>query len=128
MTTRNEIAVTEIRALIERWSRAVNERDLPTILAQHSHDFLMFDVPPPTLLRGIDAYERSWHPLFKAFGQHGSWAMRDLVVHADGDVAFATALVDCVAEEQLEVRLTVGLRKIEGRWTVVHEHHSVASP
>jgi ketosteroid isomerase-like protein len=106
----------------------VHARDLPTILADHSPDILMFDVPPPTLLRGIQAYERSWLPLFEAFGKDGSWAIRDIVVHAGGDVAFATALVDCVAKETLEVRLTVGLRKIGGRWTVVHEHHSLPSP
>jgi ketosteroid isomerase-like protein len=29
----------------------------------------------------------------------------------------------------LDFRLTVGLRKIDGRWVVTHEHHSIpASP
>ena len=128
MTTDKQTEITEIRNLIQRWSRAVHERDLPAILTAHSADILMFDVPPPTLLRGIDAYERSWLPLFDAFGKDGSWAIRDLVVHAGDDVAFATALVDCVAKERLEVRLTMGLRKVEGRWSVVHEHHSLPSP
>jgi ketosteroid isomerase-like protein len=128
MSTANETDVTEIRTLIQKWSRAVHARDLPAILADHSADILMFDVPPPTLLRGIDAYEHSWLPLFDALGKDGSWGIRDIIVHAGDEVAFATALVDCVAKERLEVRLTVGLRKILGRWTVVHEHHSVASP
>jgi ketosteroid isomerase-like protein len=26
---------------------------------------------------------------------------------------------------KLDFRLTIGLRKIEGKWTIVHEHHSV---
>ena len=26
---------------------------------------------------------------------------------------------------ELDFRLTVGLRKVGGRWTVVHEHHSI---
>jgi ketosteroid isomerase-like protein len=25
----------------------------------------------------------------------------------------------------LDFRLTVGLRKIDGQWTITHEHHSV---
>ncbi|HLK39088.1 MAG TPA: nuclear transport factor 2 family protein [Polyangiaceae bacterium] len=128
MTTDKQTEITEIHDLIQRWSRAVHERDLPAILADHSADILMFDVPPPTQLRGIEAYERSWLPLFDAFGKDGTWGIRDIVVHAGDDVAFATALVDCVAKERLEVRLTVGLRKVGSRWTVVHEHHSVPSP
>ena len=128
MTTDKQTEIAEIRTLIERWSRAVHERDMTAILADHSADILMFDVPPPTQLRGIDAYQRSWLPLFDAFGKDGTWGIRDIVVHAGEDVAFATALVDCVARERLEVRLTVGLRKVGGRWSVVHEHHSLPSP
>ena len=71
-------------------------------------------------------------------------AIRDLVerwaiaVHAgdlDGvlaseDVAFAYALLRCGTAEELEkdpdnrLRLTIGLRKEDGRWVVAHEHHS----
>ncbi|CAM03033.1 nuclear transport factor 2 family protein [Saccharopolyspora erythraea] len=29
--------------------------------------------------------------------------------------------------EQLDVRLTMGLARRAGQWTVVHEHHSVAA-
>ena len=29
------------------------------------------------------------------------------------------------APEDLDFRLTIGLRKIGDRWTIVHEHHSV---
>ena len=28
---------------------------------------------------------------------------------------------------ELDFRLTVGLRKIDDRWTIVHEHHSIPS-
>jgi ketosteroid isomerase-like protein len=47
------------------------------------------------------------------------------------DVAFATAIGRCVSictggrREPLEFRLTIGLRKIDGRWRVMHEHHSL---
>jgi ketosteroid isomerase-like protein len=29
--------------------------------------------------------------------------------------------------EPLDFRLTVGLKKIDGRWVIVHEHHSIPS-
>ncbi len=51
------------------------------------------------------------------------------VTPGDG-VAFATALLRCGTQEELEkdphrrLRLTVGLRREEGRWVVAHEHHS----
>jgi ketosteroid isomerase-like protein len=60
--------------------------------------------------------------------------VRDRVAGRDGgaDVAFAFALLRCGTPEQFErnpeqrLRLTIGLRKAGGRWTVTHEHHSFA--
>jgi ketosteroid isomerase-like protein len=52
-------------------------------------------------------------------------------ITAGSDVAFATALMRCTGRkasgerEELEFRLTIGLRKIGGEWIVVHEHHSI---
>ena len=51
---------------------------------------------------------------------------------AGADVAFAFALLRCGTPEQFErtpdqrLRLTIGLRRLDGRWTVTHEHHSFA--
>jgi ketosteroid isomerase-like protein len=51
-------------------------------------------------------------------------------VTADGDVAFAWALLRCGTPDELErdpaarLRLTIGLRRQSGRWIVTHEHHS----
>jgi len=58
--------------------------------------------------------------------------IESLDVTADADVAFAFALLQCGTPEQFErkpeqrLRLTIGLRKVDGRWTVTHEHHSFA--
>ena len=57
--------------------------------------------------------------------------VRRLEIVAGAEVAFAAALMRCNGGEpgspaaELDFRLTVGLRKVGGRWTVVHEHHSV---
>ena len=37
----------DIRALIHRWAEAVHDGDLDTVLADHTDDIVMFDVPPP---------------------------------------------------------------------------------
>ncbi|SFT97338.1 SnoaL-like domain-containing protein [Geodermatophilus amargosae] len=46
---------------------------------------------------------------------------------AGDDVAHAHGLlrVGAAGTEGFRVRLTVGLRRVEGRWLITHEHHSV---
>ena len=60
----------EIRDLIERWAAAVHDGDLPTVLADHAPDIVMFDVPPPEqVVRGIDAYRETWPASLGCKGQ-----------------------------------------------------------
>ncbi len=119
-----------IRTLIETWARAVHAGDLETVLADHSDDIQMFDVPPPSELRGIEAYRETWPPFFEWQRLGAAFEIVSLDVTAGEDVAFATALLRCGTEEELSrdpenrLRLTVGLRKESGRWIVSHEHHS----
>jgi ketosteroid isomerase-like protein len=54
----------EVRDLIERWAKAVRDKDYDGILANHSADILMFDVPPPRESKGIDAYRGTWDLFF----------------------------------------------------------------
>jgi uncharacterized protein (TIGR02246 family) len=123
-----------IRALITRWADAVHAGDLDTVLADHDPDIVMFDVPPPyDGLRGIDAYRDSWPPFFEWQRQGASFEIVELDVTAGDDVAFAHALLRCGKPEEFEanpdnrLRLTIGLRKVNGRWVVTHEHHSFPS-
>ncbi len=124
---------TEIRSLVERWATAVHVGDLDQVLADHGEDIVMFDVPPPSRgVRGIAAYRDTWPPFFEWQASGASFEIVALEVEAGEDVAFAHALLRCGTPEQLRedpdnlLRLTVGLRKADGRWTVVHEHHSFA--
>jgi len=49
-------------------------------------------------------------------------------------VAYAHALLRCGMPQELSenpenrLRLTLGLRKEQGRWVVAHEHHSFPQP
>ena len=121
-----------IRELITRWAEAVHSGDLDVVLADHDHDIVMFDVPPPhDGVRGIDAYRQTWPPFFE--WQRGAmFEIVELDVTAGEDVAYAWALVRCATRADLEahperrLRMTLGLRKQDGRWIVAHEHHSFA--
>ena len=131
MTTEQQrVSESEIRALIERWATAVHAGDLETVLADHTDDIQMFDVPPPNAVRGIEAYRETWPPFFEWQRREAVFEIVSLDVTAGDDVAFATALLRCGTEEELRkdpdnrLRLTIGLRKEGGRWVVSHEHHS----
>jgi uncharacterized protein (TIGR02246 family) len=130
MTTRQRASESEIRALIEKWATAVHGGDLDGVVADHSEEIQMFDVPPPNEVRGIEAYRKTWPPFFEWQKQGAAFEIVALDVTAGEDVAFATALLRCGTEEELRkdpdsrLRLTIGLRKEGGRWVVSHEHHS----
>jgi uncharacterized protein (TIGR02246 family) len=131
-TTADEVL---IRKLVENWARAVRNEDIAGILAHHADDMLLFDVPPPVRSKGIDAYRKSWESLFFPwFKSSAVFDLSELDVCAGDKAAFATCLIHCTGtggaagKEELNVRLTIGLRKTDGRWTVVHEHHSVPDP
>ena len=120
-----------VRGLIQRWAAAVHDGDLETVLADHANDIMMFDVPPPYEgVRGLDAYAGTWPPFFSWQAQGAVFEIESLDVETGGDVAFAYALLRCgTAEEFAEnpanrLRLTIGLRRENGRWLVSHEHHS----
>ena len=120
-----------IRKLVESWAAAVRRRDFGGILQNHSSDIMMFDVPPPLQSQGIEAYKKSWDLFFSWSSDPVPFDITEMSVTAGGDVAFVVATMRCAEPgaygepKGLDFRLTVGLRKIDGRWTITHEHHSV---
>jgi uncharacterized protein (TIGR02246 family) len=120
-----------IRNVIESWTAAVRRRDLGGILQNHSSDIVMFDVPPPFQSRGIEAYKKTWDLFFSWSSDPVRFDITDMSITAGRDVAFVLATMRCAGPESngehepLDFRLTVGLRKIDGQWTIMHEHHSV---
>jgi uncharacterized protein (TIGR02246 family) len=121
----------QIRTLIEHWAEAVHGGDMDGVLADHSEDIVMFDVPPPYQgVRGIEAYRETWPPFFAWQAQGASFEIESLEVAAGDAVAYAYALLRCGTRQELagnpenRLRLTLGLRKEGDRWVVAHEHHS----
>jgi uncharacterized protein (TIGR02246 family) len=126
--------IRQIRTLIEQWAAAVHRGDLDTVLAHHADDIVMYDVPPPYEgVRGIDAYRETWPPFFEWQANGAEFEIESLDVTAGDDVAYAHALLRCGTQEEFtenpdnRLRLTLGLRKEQGRWVVAHEHHSFPS-
>jgi ketosteroid isomerase-like protein len=126
--TTDEAAIGE---LIENWARAVRAKNLDGILANHSQEILMFDVPPPIQSKGIEAYKKTWDLFFSWSNDPVVFDIGEMNIITGRDVAFVTALMRCAGTEangeriDLEFRLTTGLRKIGGQWIIMHEHHSI---
>jgi uncharacterized protein (TIGR02246 family) len=123
----------QVRALIEHWAEAVHAGDMDGVLADHADDIVMFDVPPPhDGVHGIDAYRDTWPAFFDWQRRGATFEIVSLSVTAGSNVAFAHALLRCGTRQEFQVkpdkrlRLTLGLRKDDGRWIVAHEHHSFA--
>jgi ketosteroid isomerase-like protein len=119
---RNEKA---IRDLIDDWTEAICNGDIDRVLANRSGDIVMYDVPEPIEVRGIEAYKETWKPFF----DHNPagpdrFRLSDVTVIAGDDVAFAHGLL-IIGGGDAHCRLTIGLRRIDGAWLVTHEHHSI---
>jgi ketosteroid isomerase-like protein len=120
----------DIEILISKWTKAVREQNLEGIRAAHDPDMLMFDVPPPFLSRGLDAYMATWDTFFAWQARPVQFDLHDVAITAGDDVAFATAIGRCCdltsgAPVQLDFRLTMGFKRKGGKWRIVHEHHSL---
>jgi uncharacterized protein (TIGR02246 family) len=120
-----------VRNVIESWAAAVRRKDVAGILRNHAPNFVMFDVPPPFQSEGLDAYRKSWDLFFSWSADPILFEIHEMNVTAGADVAFVVATMGCAEPgndgepKALDFRLTVGLRKIAGQWTITHEHHSV---
>ena len=128
----NNVNEAQIRQLVENWAKAVRNKDIDAILAHHSEDIVMYDVPEPFQSAGIDAYRKTWD-LFFAFTKPGVFDIQELNIVAGENVAFCYAAMKCSDKSDtpgfvdLPFRLTIGLKKINNQWTILHEHHSIPS-
>lgn len=125
----NEIIIQQ---RVENWVKAIGEKNWDGIMAWHHRDIVMYDVPPPFQSVGADAYRKTWEDFLYALesGPH-SFQLIDLRIFAGEDVAFCHSPMKCVYRDkrqqriELDFRLTIGFKKIDGEWWFVHEHHSV---
>lgn len=112
----------QIRALVEEWAKAARAKEVSGVLANHTDDIVMFDVPLPVQLRGIDEYRKTWELFFaNSPGGPGAFDVTELQITAGDSVAYCHAILKVMGTSG---RLTIGLRKKNGRWLVAHEHHS----
>ncbi|MQW16943.1 hypothetical protein GHK56_32650 [Sinorhizobium meliloti] len=117
---------------IRSWAGAVAACDIEAVC--YADPLLVFDVVGQLQREGKALYRRAWEDeFFPWHGGTGKFALRELSVHAGGDIAFATGLLDCGGTEggrpvEYTLRLTLGLTRTPDGRRIVHEHSSEPMP
>jgi uncharacterized protein (TIGR02246 family) len=124
-------AEQELRDLVAERVAAVHAKDPRPLADRHAADVIAFNVLPPLQLHGaaeIDAQTQTW---FDSYPGPIGYDVEQLVVHADGDVGFCSFLYHVTGtladgnEVSMWVRATLGCRRLDGVWKIVHDHESV---
>jgi uncharacterized protein (TIGR02246 family) len=133
MTTENTKAIeeTQIRLLIDNWTKALRAKDVSALMSNYTPDILVFDLAPPLQYVGTAAYRKNFEEWFASFRGPIGCEVSDLVITTGDDVAFSHSLNRIRGtrrngeETDVWVRATVCYRKLDGKWFVAHEHISV---
>jgi uncharacterized protein (TIGR02246 family) len=120
-----------IRERLDTLAQALRAKDLDALMAHYAPDTVTFDVGTPLHVQGADGYRSRFERWFASVEGPIDFAMRDLRVATGGGVAFCHYLGHVrstrTTGEKADywVRVSAGLRKVHGRWMVMHEHISV---
>ena len=121
----------EIRAVVDGWVKAISAKDIDAVMSHYAADIVTFDLAPPLEYTGAAALKKSLEAWFPTFRGPAGYEIRDLCITTGDDVAFCRSLNRISGartdgeDTNVWVRATVGLRKIDGKWSIVHEHLSV---
>ncbi len=120
-----------IRRQIEKVVEGLRAKDLDALREPYAPDVVSFDIEPPLQHVGIEAKLANWTRVFQVF-ETVDYELRDLTLTIGGEVAFGHAfgrlsgtMKNGVATAGMWVRVTYGLRKIDGTWRIAHDQVSV---
>lgn len=127
--TAAEASGREISAVIDAWAEGLRRKEVEAVTKHFVDDPVGFYLAPPLVAEeNLGANMSAW---FDTFDGPLGYEIRDLAIHASGDVGWAHALNHLVARkttgEETDVwfRLTMGFDKIGDDWKIAHAHESV---
>lgn len=128
---RIETDEVEIHRQIDRVIAALRAKDLEALKRLYTADVVSFDVEPPLQHVGIAAKLANWAKVFEFFDSV-TYEVRELTFTVGDDVAFGHAfarlrgtLRSAAETDGMWVRVTYGMRKIDGAWLIAHDQVSV---
>ncbi|MGW4206993.1 YybH family protein [Lentzea sp. NPDC004789] len=124
-------AAQELRDLVDERVRAVHSKDLAPLAAQLADDVVAFNVLPPLQLHGAAEVIEQTKAWFAAYPGPIGYEVEQFAAHASGDVGFCSFVYHVTGEladgNQVDmwVRASLGWRRVDGAWRIVHDHESV---
>ena len=124
---------TEVRDVYERWAKAFRAGDIKGIMALYAagDTLVAYDIVPPLQYKGYDAYKKDYEDFLALYDGPIEVEFRDMRIVTADNVAFIHALERMTGtlkggkKSDVWMRATSGLRKINGKWLIVHDHISV---
>jgi ketosteroid isomerase-like protein len=108
--------------------RRIRRKDVDRLLASYAPEVVTFNLAPP--LQTIGTNRKDAQAWMDSYEGPIECQIQNLQIMASGDVAFAHYLIRTVGQLKIGrsadmwFRATLGLRKAEAHWLVVHEHQS----
>lgn len=129
----SESDVAEIKALEANIAASASAKDADAVMKNFVPDetLVVFDVIPPRQYVGAESYKKDWQGFFGSFNGPVTFENSDMQVVADGKLAYAHYFTHISGTGKdgkpvdMTVRTTDVLRKVKGKWLIVHEHVSV---
>lgn len=123
---------TAIGKLIDEQAKAIHSKDAKAALSLYAPDSVIFDLAPPLQHANTGAAsERELNAWFATWQGPIGYETRGFSITASEDLAFAHGFVRITGTKvggehnDLWIRQTICLRKVNGAWKITHDHTSV---
>lgn len=122
-----------VREVYDRWAAAFKAKDIDGIMSVYADGdaVIAYDLVPPLEYKGKAAYRKDYEEFLAQYTGALDVEFRELRAVTADDVAFVHAIerisgtLKSGEHSDVWVRATSGLRKIDGKWLIVHDHISV---
>jgi ketosteroid isomerase-like protein len=126
-----KLAEAQLRELMADQASAICAKNVDRIMAHYDRDVVFYDCKTPFQTVGAEAFRRIWEMCLPYFPDSFGIETRDVRIFLSGDLAFSHCLFRFTGMDkdhpamQTWLRSTVGYRKSQSGWQIVHEHCSV---
>lgn len=122
-------AENEVRRVIESWAAAIRRKDVAGVTKCFADESVRFELAPP--LQDSMPLRESLKAWFATFHGNIGYEIRDLTIHASGDLAYCHSVNHLTGTKvdgerpNVWFRVTLCLRQFDARWLITHTHESV---
>lgn len=129
-TVSSTAAEAEVRAALDSWAHAAQNRDVKKIMSHYASDVVAFDAIGSLQFKGAEAYGKHWTACMEMCTGTMVFRIDHVKITADDELAFSNFLLYCGGvdqdgnEQASWMRGTSCHRRENGRWLIAHEHFS----